>query len=232
MTDVSVVVPTYNEEENIEDFIKKLKSELEDYSLEIIVVDDSDDSTASIIRDIDDSGSEINLIEREGKSGIGSAYKLGFSRAEGEKIVQMDADFSHRPEQIEKLLEALEDTDIVVGSRYVDGGERNDPFFRRINPLIGSYLYQYALGSPVSDVTSGFKAYNKETAEEIPEDIPDGFHFQAASLIYLIDNGAEVKEVPIDFRPRRAGEPKYSFEDFTDNVKLLLKLFKTKRLGL
>lgn len=232
MTEVSVVVPTYNEEENIEDFVKKLKSELEDYSLEIIIVDDSDDSTASIIRDIDDSESEINLIEREDKSGIGSAYKLGFSRAKGEKIVQMDADFSHRPEQIEKLLEALKDTDIAVGSRYVDGGERNDPFFRRINPLIGSYLYQYALGSPVSDVTSGFKAYKKDTAEEIPEDIPDGFHFQAASLIYLIDNGAEVKEVPIDFRPRRAGEPKYSFEDFTDNVKLLLKLFKSKRLGL
>lgn len=232
MTEVSVVVPTYNEEENIEDFVKKLKSELEDYSLEIIIVDDSDDSTASIIRDIDDSESEINLIEREDKSGIGSAYKLGFSRAEGEEIVQMDADFSHRPEQIEKLLEALKDTDIAVGSRYVDGGERNDPFFRRINPLIGSYLYQYALGSPVSDVTSGFKAYKKDTAEEIPEDIPDGFHFQAASLIYLIDNGAEVKEVPIDFRPRRAGEPKYSFEDFTDNVKLLLKLFKSKRLGL
>ena len=230
MTDVSVVVPTYNEEENIEDFLHEVKTELESYDLEIIIVDDSEDNTPSIIRENYEDDSEINLIERDDAKGIGSAYKKGFSIAEGDKLVQMDADFSHQPKYIEDLLEALESCDIAVGSRYVDGGDRNDPVYRRINPLIGSYLYRYALGSPVNDVTSGFKAYRHETVRKLPDELPDGFHFQAASLMSLVEQGANVEEVPIDFRPRRAGEPKYSLEDFMDNVFLLLKLFKSKRL--
>ncbi len=230
MTDVSVVVPTYNEEENIQDFLREVKEELADCKLEIIIVDDSEDNTGSIIWENYEDDSEINLIEREEAKGIGSAYKKGFSQANGDKVVQMDADFSHQPEYIENLLEALEDSDIAVGSRYVEGGDRNDPIYRRINPLIGSYLYRYGLGSPVNDVTSGFKAYRSETLQDLPEYLPDGFHFQAASLMSLVEKGADVKEVPIDFRPRRAGEPKYSIEDFFDNVILLLKLFKSKRL--
>lgn len=230
MTDVSVVVPTYNEEENIEDFLQEVKDKLKARDLEIIIVDDSEDSTSSIIRENYGDDSEINLIERDEAEGIGSAYKEGFSKADGDKIVQMDADFSHQPEYIEDLLEALERYNIAVGSRYVDGGDRNDPIYRRINPLIGSYLYRYGLGSPVNDVTSGFKAYRYETVQKLPDELPDGFHFQAASLMSLVEKGAEVGEVPIDFRPRRAGEPKYSLEDFIDNVVLLLKLFKSKRL--
>lgn len=230
MTDVSVVVPTYNEEENIQELLQEIDSELEDYSYEIVVIDDSDDSTAGKIREIEDELEKINLNVREEAKGIGSAYKEGFGKADGDKIIQMDADFSHDPKYLPDMIEALENSDLVVGSRYVDGGDRNDPLHRRINPLIGSYLYQYGIGSPVKDVTSGFKAYNSDVIEMMSEDLPDGFHFQAASLMSLVDD-VEVTEYPIDFRPRRAGEPKYSFRDFLDNVKLLLKLFKTRKLG-
>ncbi|MFB6242262.1 MAG: glycosyltransferase [Candidatus Nanosalina sp.] len=230
MREVSVVVPTYNEEENIKDFLEEVGSELEDYNYEILIVDDSDDATAEIVKEMQEENDRISILEREGKRGIGSAYKEGFEAAEGEKIVQMDADFSHRPDQVEKLLEALEENDVAVGSRYVSGGKRQDPVWRRINPLIGSYIYRYALGSPVADVTSGFKAYRHEILEELPEELPDGFHFQAASLMALLDSGADIEEVAIDFQPRRAGEPKYSLEDLLDNIKLMLRLFQEKRL--
>jgi dolichol-phosphate mannosyltransferase len=231
MKDVSVVIPTYNEEKNIKEFLEEVGSELEELDYEIVVVDDSDDATAEIVRKMREDNGRIRIIEREGKSGIGSAYKEGFEEASGEKIVQMDADFSHRPDQIQKLLEALEEHDVAVGSRYVPGGERRDPVWRRVNPLIGSYIYRYGLGSPVADVTSGFKAYRRETLEDLPEDLPDGFHFQAASLMALLESGADITEVPIDFQPRRAGEPKYSFEDLVDNVKLMLRLFQEKKMG-
>lgn len=231
MKDVSVVIPTYNEEKNIKEFLEEVGSELEDLDYEIVVVDDSDDATAEIVRKMREDNGRIRIIEREGKAGIGSAYKEGFSASEGEKIVQMDADFSHRPDQIKKLLGALDKHDVAVGSRYVSGGKRRDPIWRRINPLIGSYIYRYGLGSPVADVTSGFKAYRREALEDLPENLPDGFHFQAASLMALLDSGADIKEVPIDFQPRRAGEPKYSFEDLVDNVKLMLRLFREKKLG-
>jgi len=161
---ISVVIPTYNEAENIGDLLKKIEEVLQDRTTEFIVVDDnSGDGTAGIIKDLQYEIDNLYLIEREGKSGIGSAYKKGFQDAVGEIVVQMDADFSHRPEDIPKLVSVIEDgNDIAIGSRYVEGGDRNDPLIRRINPWIGRFLYVYILKSPVSDFTSGFKAYKKK----------------------------------------------------------------------
>ncbi len=228
---ISVVIPTYNEAENIGDLVRDVAEVLEDRSYEILVVDDnSPDGTAEKVEELKGDIEGLKLVRREGKSGIGAAYKEGFSKVGGDVVVQMDADFSHPPEKIPELVAAVEEgTNIAVGSRYVDGGDRNDPIWRRINPLIGSYLYRYLLGCPVKDFTSGFKAYSGEVAEELlDKDLPDGFHFQAASLMKLIDGGEEVKEVPIDFRPRRAGEPKYSFEDLKNNIELFMKFFLEK----
>lgn len=225
---ISVVIPTYNEAENIGDLLKKIREVIGNREVEFIVVDDnSTDGTAEIVKDLKSEIDNLKLIEREGKSGIGSAYKRGFQDVEGDIVVQMDADFSHRPEDIPKLISAIEDgNDIAIGSRYVEGGDRKDPLLRRINPLIGRFLYTYILKSPVSDFTSGFKAYKREVAVEIPgHDLPDGFHFQAASLMKLVKEGKSTQEVPINFRPRRAGEPKYSTRDLIDNIELFVRLF-------
>lgn len=232
---ISLVIPTYNEEKNIGSLIEKLKEELSERKNEIIIVDDdSADDTQEKVREKMEKFDNVELIAREGKKGIGSAYKEGFRRAEGDIVVQSDADFSHPPHYVKDLIEKVEEgCDVALGSRYVDDGTRNDPLHRRINPLIGSYLYRYLIGSPVRDVTSGFKAYNREAVEKLLEaeqELPDGFHFQAASLMYLVDEGLSVEEVAIDFMPRRAGEPKYSFRDFYDNVKLLLKLGVDKHI--
>lgn len=225
---ISIVIPTYNEAENIEDLLQNIEEVVQDWEIEFIVVDDnSSDGTAEIVRDLKSEIDNVKLIEREGKLGIGSAYKRGFQDAEGDIVLQMDADFSHRPEDIPKLISAIEDgNDIAIGSRYVEGGNRNDPLLRRINPWIGRFLYVYILKSPVNDFTSGFKAYKKEVARKIPKyDLPDGFHFQAASLMKLVKQGKITQEVPIDFQPRRAGEPKYSTRDLVDNIELLVRLF-------
>lgn len=225
---ISIVIPTYNEAENIGDLLQKIRDVIGGQEVEFIVVDDSStDGTADIIKSLKLEIDNLKLIEREGKSGIGSAYKRGFQDAEGDIVIQMDADFSHRPEDIPKLIEAVENgNDVAIGSRYVEGGDRNDPLFRRINPWIGKFLYVHILKSPVRDFTSGFKAYRRDVATNIPEyDLPDGFHFQAASLMKLIKEGRTTQEVPIDFRPRRAGEPKYSTKDLLDNIELFLRLF-------
>lgn len=226
---ISIVIPTYEEEKNIGELIEEINDQIAERDHEIIVVDDdSDDGTQEVVSSKQEKFEHVDLIVREDERGIGSAYKRGFRRAEGDIIVQSDADFSHPPRHITDLVGRVEDgADIAVGSRYVDQGTRNDPLHRRINPLIGSYLYRYLIGSPVRDVTSGFKAYHRDAVEELLEaehDLPDGFHFQAASLMHLVERGYDAEEVPIDFMPRRAGEPKYSTGDLIDNVKLLLKL--------
>lgn len=225
---ISVVIPTYNEAENIEDLLREIREIVSYREIQFIVVDDdSEDGTADIVKDLKSEIDNLNLIERKGKSGIGSAYKRGFQDAEGDVVIQMDADFSHRPQDVPKLISAVENgSDIVIGSRYVEGGDRNDPLLRRINPWIGRFLYVHILKSPVSDFTSGFKAYKHKVAEQIPKyDLPDGFHFQAASLMRLVKEGKTTQEIPINFQPRRAGEPKYSTKDLVDNIELLVRLF-------
>ncbi len=228
---VSVIIPTYNEEENIGDLIREVDSQLSRES-EVIVVDgDSTDSTRRIVESMQEDTGGLQLIRKTSREGIGAAYRRGFEEAEGEVVVQMDADFSHPPEKIPELVSEIQrGADVAVGSRYVKGGERKDPLLRRISPLIGSYLYRFGLGSPVKDVTSGFKAYSREVAEELSSrDLPDGFHFQAASLMGLVEEGRSIVEVPIRFGPRRAGNPKYSFRDLLMNVGLLLELFLKRR---
>lgn len=225
--EVSVVLPTYNERANITEMVDAVAGALDGRDFEVLVVDDgSPDGTAELVRDLQEERPWLRLMEREGERGLGAAYRDALPEARGGVVVQMDADFSHPPERIPALVAAVEEgADVAVGSRYVEGGDRNDPLHRRIFPLIGSFLYRTVLRSPVRDVTSGFKAYDRSAIDTVAaDDLPSGFHFQAASLFRLIEGGAEVVEVPIDFRPRRAGDPKYSWRDLVDNALLLGRL--------
>lgn len=225
VADIAVVIPTYNERETVADIVHAVHEALDGEDHEIVIVDDSSpDGTADVVRAMDDV--PVRLIERTGKRGLGAAYRDAFAQVDADIVVQMDADFSHPPERIPALVDAVRDgADVAVGSRYVSGGERKDPLHRRIFPLIGSFLYRVLLRSPVRDVTSGFKAYRGEMLDGLDLDrLPSGFHFQAASLFALIADGADVEEVAITFRERKAGEPKYSTRDLVDNVLLLARL--------
>ncbi|MFB6207713.1 MAG: glycosyltransferase [Candidatus Nanohaloarchaea archaeon] len=228
---MTVAIPTYNEAPNIEELLSRVHSILDNREHEVIVVDGgSTDGTRDKVREMAEDTPTVRLVERETRRGIGSAYREAFRLAKGDVVVQMDADFSHPPEYLPSLVESVEEgVDVAVGSRYVEGGERNDPLHRQVFPLIGSYLYRVLLRSPVRDVTSGFKAYSREAAKHISSArLPDGFHFQAASLFECLEEGYDVDEVPFTFEPRKGGEPKYSFKDLLDNVSLLLKLTARK----
>lgn len=226
--DVSVVIPTYNERANITELLRAVDAELAGMDREILVVDDSSpDGTAEAARSLQDEITGLRVVEREQKEGLGAAYKDAFRHVEGDVVVQMDADFSHPPDAVLRLIEAVRDgADVAVGSRYVPGGERNDPLLRRIFPLMGSHLYQYVLGFPVRDVTSGMKAYSRDALDTLrgQEQLPDGFHFQAASLHRLVQDGQAIREVPITFQERKGGEPKYGPGDLLDNLGLFARL--------
>lgn len=226
--DVSVVIPTYNERATITDTLRAVDTALEGEDREILVVDDgSPDGTADMARGMQDEIAGLRVVERKRKEGLGAAYKDAFDRVEGDIVVQMDADGSHPPEAIPQLIDAVrKGADVAVGSRYVAGGDRKDPLHRRIFPLIGSHLYQYVLGFPVRDVTSGMKAYSREALDTVrdAEGLPDGFHSQAASLHRLVQAGYTVTEVPITFRERQGGNPKYGPRDLLDNLGLFVRL--------
>jgi dolichol-phosphate mannosyltransferase len=225
--DVSVVIPTYNEVENIEPLVEGLSDQLHDKDFEIIFVDDdSPDGTADLIEEMQEEKDFLRLIRRKGKSGLGSAYKEGFAETRGDYVVQMDADLSHRPQDVPKLIEAIEEgADVAVGSRYVEGGKRNDPLHRRIFPIIGSYLYRFGLASPVKDFTSGFKAFKSDVVDNLSSDLPDGFCFPAATLVDLIEKDYDIAEVPIEFQKRNAGDPKYDHTDLVKNTWFFSKKF-------
>jgi dolichol-phosphate mannosyltransferase len=228
--EVSVVIPTYNEADNVAPLVDRLEDQLGDREFEIVFVDDdSPDGTADKIEELQEKRDFLRLIRREGKKGIGSAYKAGFKEADGDYVVQMDADLSHRPEDLKALIAALDNgADTAIGSRYVEGGERKDPIHRRIFPIIGSYLYRFGLGSPVKDFTSGFKAFRSEVVDNLDPELPEGFCFQAATLVDIIEKDYEIVEVPIEFQERNSGEPKYDQMDLVKNTWFFSKKFLEK----
>lgn len=232
---ISVVVPTYNEAANIRQLLEEIDSVFsqENESYEILVVDDnSPDGTGDIVEEISEQEiPQVKLLTRAKKEGLGAAYKFALPQAEGDIIVHMDADFSHKPEEIPKLIESIKNgADVAIGSRYVTGGKRKDPWYRRIFPQLGKILYRPML--PIKDPTSGFKAYKKQATEELNwEDLPNSFAFQAASLHQLHQQGFELEEIAINFSERRAGEQKYSWRELASNLKLVSYLFFQKYLG-
>lgn len=233
--DVSIVIPTFNERDNIRQLIKDIDVSLSDKTHEVIVIDDnSPDGTAEAVMGLQEDSKNLQIIQREGKHGIGSAYKKGFSLANGNVIVQMDADFSHRPGDLHSLIEACDSHDAAIGSRYVSGGERNDPSHRSILPQIGSWLYRTTLGVSIHDITTGFKAYTQESIEKLlDKPLPDGYSFQAASIYTLEQRGADLVEVPIVFQERAGGTSKYSWYELWENLttygKLLLHRFTGRK---
>ncbi len=209
---VSIVVPTYNERDNVETLCLGLREALEPaWDYEIIFVDDnSPDGTHEVVTRLGEEDSRVRLIRRPGKLGLGSAVSTGFAQATGDYWVMMDADLSHRPEDLPSLLALLSDADIVVGSRYVPGGGVvNWPLWRRVVSRGASAAGRVIVGLHVRDLTSGFGAFRREHMERLlPTLSPKGFKL----LLEIIakSGGVRVKETPITFVDRRWGKSKAS----------------------
>ena len=209
-----VIVPTYNESGSIAEVVERLFAACPD-GVELLVVDDaSPDATAGILRDLAGDNDRIHLLERPHKLGLGTAYVTGFewAIARGYRaVVEMDGDLSHDPADVPRLLAALEDADLVVGSRYVPGGGVGNWGRARRMLSRGGNLYARAwLGFAVRDSTSGFRAYRNAALSE--QDLArvrsEGYAFQIEMTRRLHRAGRRIVEVPITFVERRTGRSK------------------------
>jgi dolichol-phosphate mannosyltransferase len=211
-----VIVPTYNERENIERLVEAVLAA--EPGADLLIVDDtSPDGTGEIADRLAILHPDrIRVLHRATKDGIGPAYLAGF-RAGLERdystYVSMDADFSHSPNDLPMLLEALTDADLAIGSRYVRGGETIGwPFYRKVISRLGGWYAQRVLSVHVSDLTSGFKAYSRPVIESLLEIgiRADGYGFQIETVYRALGRGYRVVEVPIVFHDRTAGRSKLS----------------------
>ncbi|MBC7553459.1 MAG: polyprenol monophosphomannose synthase [Taibaiella sp.] len=212
-----VIIPTYNEKENIEKIIRKVFSLSGGYHL-LIVDDGSPDGTGDIIKNLQNefSGS-LHLMERSGKMGLGTAYIAGFKWALGkgyEYIFEMDADFSHNPDDLERLYDACAaGADVVVGSRYIKGGGVvNWPWDRIFISKGGAFYTRMITWMPVNDPTAGFVCYSSKVLRAIPLDKVHfiGYAFQIEMKYRAWKLGFKIKEVPITFEDRKEGVSKMS----------------------
>jgi dolichol-phosphate mannosyltransferase len=208
-----VCLPTYNERENLEAMLRALG----DKDLHVLVVDDnSPDGTGELADKLAEELDYVSVLHRPGKEGLGPAYLAGFRRAlaEGaELVLEMDCDFSHNPADVPRLVAAAADADLVLGSRYVEGGGvRNWGLLRRIISAGGSWYARVLLGAPVHDLTGGFKCYRRTVLEAIDLDAihSKGYAFQIETTYRALRAGFRVVEVPITFVDREAGGSKMS----------------------
>jgi len=211
-----VVLPTYNEIENIETVLRQARAALPDGS--VLVVDDgSPDGTADRAEALNAELGCIMVLRRPQKAGLGSAYRAGFRRGldEGfDALIEMDADLSHDPAVLPELVRALEaGADLAIGSRYVPGGAIPDwPFLRRAISRVGCWYARIMLGLTVHDATAGFRAYRAEALRDIDLEAvrADGYGFQVEMAYRVQQNGGRIVEVPIEFRDRTRGHSKMS----------------------
>lgn len=220
-----VIIPTYNEAENIERLIRAILSRYDEL-LDVLVIDDnSPDGTAEIVESIQKNDVRVKLLRRPGKLGLGTAYLDGFRYALNsgyDRIMEMDADFSHDPESIAPLLAAMDDADLVIGSRYVNNTVNvvNWPLSRLILSKAASIYTRIITGMPVYDPTGGFKCFSAKVLRAIDLDRvhSQGYSFQIEMNFRAWKRGFVIREIPIVFVDRTVGKSKMTRKNILEAV--------------
>lgn len=212
---VLVVIPTYNEADNVRTITERVRTALPEVDI-LIADDNSPDGTGRIADELSAADEHIQVLHRPGKQGLGAAYIAGFTLARErgyDAVVEMDADGSHAPEELPALLDALREADLVIGSRYVPGGTVVNWPKRRLLLSRGGNLYiQLALGMPVKDATAGYRAYRMPVIDKLDlgSVSSQGYCFQVDLARRTYHDGFRVHEVPITFTERQVGTSKMS----------------------
>ncbi|HEU5036997.1 MAG TPA: polyprenol monophosphomannose synthase [Nocardioides sp.] len=221
---VVVVIPTYNEAENLAWIVGRLRAAQPE--VDVLVVDDgSPDGTGAIADGLAAADDQVRVVHRTAKAGLGAAYLHGFRVAleEGYDVIgEMDADGSHQPEQLARLLAALEHADLVIGSRWVPGGSVvNWPLNRELLSRGGNLYVRMLLGISVRDATAGFRLFRRTALEKIDLDSVQstGYVFQTDMVARTLAAGLVVREVPIEFVERVRGDSKMSGAVATESLK-------------
>jgi len=231
MTDTKklIIIPTFNELENLPRLIPKVLSQ--DSGIEVVIVDDnSPDGTAAFIENESKKNNRIHLIKRSSKQGLGTAYITGFKFAlqKGYDIIfEMDADFSHDPNEIPKFLEEIKNSDVVLGSRYKNGvNVINWPMRRLLLSWFANIYTRVITGMPLHDATGGFKCFKREVLEAINLDQvrSNGYAFQIEMNFKAWKKGFKLKEIPIIFVDRVKGKSKMSKKIVREAVTMVWKL--------
>lgn len=227
---ILVIIPTYNESQNIASLLSAIfKQNIQ--NLHVLVVDDnSPDGTGNIIAELQQNDQRIHLMRRETKLGLGTAYVAGFQYAlenNYDLILEMDADFSHDPDELKNLIKASDEYDIVLGSRYVDGiNVVHWPLVRLLLSIGASKYTRLITGLPVRDCTSGFKCFRRKVLESIDLDRihSDGYSFQIEMNFKAWKKGFKIGEIPIIFIDRAAGSSKMSKKIVREAIWMVWKL--------
>ena len=232
----AMVIPTYNESENLESIIGRLRTAQP--GVDVIVVDDnSPDGTGKIADRMADEDQAVSVIHRTEKSGLGAAYLHGFDvalRRGYDVIGEMEADGSHQPKKLHLLLDALGTADLVIGSRYVPGGSVvNWPLQRLLLSRGGNLYVRLLLGIQVKDATAGFRLFRRSTLEaiELPAVQSAGYVFQTDLAFRTVSRGMKIVEVPIEFIERVRGDSKMTGSVASESLKMITRWGLSERLA-
>lgn len=232
--DVAVVIPTYNEAQNLELIVKAVRN----HGYGVVVVDDnSPDGTGALADNMAAMDDEVRVVHRARKEGLGPAYAEGFAKAQSDGaaiICEMDADFSHDPEKLPELVDAINaGAGVAIGSRYVPGGSVPGwALSRRLISRLGNWYARTMLSTPIRDMTSGFRAYGSQVLSTLEPATCEasGYGFQVEMARRAHDSGARVVEVPITFRDRLRGDSKMSLHIALEAIRLVTWWGLKKRL--
>jgi dolichol-phosphate mannosyltransferase len=218
-----IIIPTYNELENLRPLLEAVFSNAPETDI-LIVDDNSPDGTGKLADQIHEEDPRVQVLHREGKLGLGTAYIAGFKYAiehNYDAAFEMDADFSHNPRYLPDFLQAIEHADLVIGSRYVaGGGTPNWSILRRFISGGGNIFARFMLGIPVHDCTAGYRCYRREVLESIELDTvqSQGYAFQVEMAYRVLKQGFKIVEIPIIFMDRRVGKSKMSRKIFIEGL--------------
>ena len=232
-----LIIPTFNEIDNIERMLTTITGLYPELNI-LIIEDGSPDGTADVVKRFMTKNDKINIIERTGKLGLGTAYIAGFRWAlnkDYQFVFEMDCDFSHDPKDIPRLLEAAQSNDLVIGSRYIDGIRIiNWPIHRLLLSYFAGVYTRIITGLDVLDATGGFKCFTRKALESLDLDrvFSNGYSFQVELNFKVWAKGLKIKEVPIVFTERRDGESKMSGGIIHEAVFAVIKLRLRKMFGL
>ena len=232
-----IVTPTYNERKNIEELLNTIFTIDSNYHV-LVVDDNSPDDTGAIVKELQSNYSNLHLLSRVKKEGLGSAYVAGFKYAlkgNYDKIVQMDADMSHDPKDVVSLISELDNSDVVIGSRYISGINVVNWPIRRLIISYGANIYTRLItGLPVKDATGGFKCWKREVLESLDLDNvrSQGYSFQIEMTYRAWLQNFKIKEVPIIFVDRTIGESKMDRSVMLEAAIMIPRLRLWKFFGL
>ena len=232
-----IVTPTYNERKNIEELLNTIFTIDSNYHV-LVVDDNSPDDTGAIVKELQSNYSNLHLLSRVKKQGLGSAYVAGFKYAlkgNYDKIVQMDADMSHDPKDVVSLISELDNSDVVIGSRYISGINVVNWPIRRLIISYGANIYTRLItGLPVKDATGGFKCWKREVLESLDLDNvrSQGYSFQIEMTYRAWLQNFKIKEVPIIFVDRTIGESKMNRSVMLEAAIMIPRLRLWKFFGL